>query len=198
MRQTMGTRIARLAAPLAAALALGTTSAQAADVGPMLKFGWDWGREMLVTVQYVDGSPSQEIRVNQGVYAGLGVAVVNESRTLEGEFSVSYKAKFVTADNGQVDWNHIPIDLLAFYRTPNYRFGGGVTYHIKNTLRGTGFAQSNFEFENALGAVLQIDMLFGQNGSIGLRFLKLEYKEKGTDYKAKSDGVGITAAMTFW
>jgi len=197
MKHTLGTRIARIATPLAAVLAFGATPAHAADIGPLVKFGWDWGHEMLATVTFVNG-PSQEVRVNEGLYAGLGVGVVNESRSLEAEFSVSYKAKFVTGDNGQVDWNHIPIDLLAFYRTQNYRFGGGVTYHVKNTLRGTGFALGSTEFKNALGAVLQIDMLFGQNGSIGLRFLKLEYEAKDFDYKAKSDGVGITATMTFW
>lgn len=197
MRYRMGTRFARLAAPLAAALALGATPAKAADIGPMLKFGWDWGREVMLVVPFITG-PSQEVRVNQGLYAGGGIGVVNDARTLEGELSVSYKAKFVTGDDGQIDWNRIPIDLLAFYRTPNWRFGGGMTYHLKPVLRGTGAAQGTIEFKDAVGVVGQIDMIFGERGTLGLRFLKLEYKAKDIDFKAKSDGVGITASMSFW
>ena len=197
MRDRMGTRFARLSAPFAAALALSATSAHAADVGPMLKFGWDWGREVMLTVPFIDG-PSQEIRVNEGLYAGGGIAVVNDARTLEGEFSVSYKVKYVTGGDGQLDWNRIPIDFLGFYRTPNWRFGGGVTYHLNPVLRGTGAGLGRVEFDNAVGLVGQIDMIFGERGTIGLRFLKLEYKAKDFDYTAKSDGVGITASMTFW
>jgi hypothetical protein len=193
----MGTRFGRLAGPLAAALALGATPAHAADVGPMFKVGWDTGRTVFLKVPFADG-PSQQIRVNDGLYAGGGISVVNDDRSLEGELSVSYKAKLVTGENGQVDWNRIPIDALAFYRTTNYRFGGGLTYHTFVRLRGTGDAQMFVEFENALGFVGQIDMLFGERGSVGLRFLKLEYKAKGFDYKAKSDGIGITASMSFW
>lgn len=197
MRYRMGTRFAQLAAPLAAALALGATSAQAADIGPMLKFGWDWGREVMLTVPFITG-PSQEVRVNEGLYAGGGISVVNDARTLEGEFSVSYKAKFVSGADGQIDWNRIPIDFLAFYRTPNWRFGGGVTYHYHPVLRGTGAALGSVEFKDAVGLVGQIDMIFGERGTVGLRFLMLEYKAKDFDYTANSNGVGITASMSFW
>lgn len=197
MRYRMGTRFARLAAPLAAALALSATPAQAADVGPMLKFGWDWGREVMLLVPFA-GGPSQEVRVNEGLYAGGGIAMVNDARTLEGEVSVSYKAKFVTGVDGQIDWNRVPVDFLGFYRTPNWRFGGGLTYHYHPVLRGTGAAQGNVEFKDAVGLVGQIDMIFGERGTVGLRFLKLEYKAKDIDLKAKSDGVGITASISFW
>ena len=197
MGYRMGIRVKWLAAPLAAALALGATPSRAADVGPMLKVGWDTGRTLLLQVPFADGS-SQQIRVNDGLYGGGGIAVVNETRTLEAELSISYKARLVTREDGQIDWNRIPIDLLGFYRTSNYRFGGGLTYHIYPKLRGTGDAQMYVEFENALGVVGQIDMLFGERGSIGLRFLKLEYKAKNIDYKAKSDGIGVTASISFW
>ena len=197
MTYKTGTRIARLAIPLAAVLALSATSARAWDVGPMFKFGWDTGRNILLQVPFSTG-PSQQIRVNEGLYGGAGIAVINDSRTLEGELSVSYKAKLVTGDDGQVDWNRIPIDLLGFYRTQNFRFGGGLTYHTFVRLRGTGNAQMFQEFENALGAIAQIDMLFGERGSIGVRFISLEYKAKGIDYKANSNGIGVTASISFW
>jgi hypothetical protein len=193
----MGSSVGSLVAPLALALASAAAPSHAADVGLMFKAGWDTGRTILMNVPFADG-PSQQIRVNDGLYAGGGVAVVNDARSLEAELSVSYKSKQVTGDDGQVDWNKIPIDALVFYRTADFRFGGGLTYHTFVRLRGTGSAQMNVNFKNALGLVGQIDLIVGERGTIGLRFIKLEYEAEGINYKAKSDGVGITASMAFW
>jgi hypothetical protein len=193
----MGTSVRSLVVPLALALACAATPSYAADMGLMFKAGWDTGRTLLLQVPIADGA-SQQIRVNDGLYAGGGLAIVNEARSFEGELSVSYKSKQVTDTDGQVDWNKIPIDALVFYRTADFRFGAGLTYHTFVRLRGTGTTQMNVNFKNALGFIGQIDLIVGERGTIGLRFIKLEYEAEGIDYKAKSDGIGITASMSFW
>lgn len=199
MGHTMGTRIARLAAPLAAVLAFGATPAHAADIGPMFKAGFDWGRGVMVVVPDTSGGPSQDVRTHAGVYVGGGISVINDSRSLEAELSVSYKARFASTDSGSIDWNRIPIDLLAFFRTTNYRFGAGATYHVMPKLHGTAGGQTyNREFKNAIGPVLQIEMLFGEHGSLGFRYFRLDYEDKATGIKYGTDGIGVTGTMTFW
>lgn len=198
MNHRIGTRVRSLAAALlAASTALGAAPCLAADYGLMFKAGWDTGRDVLLEVPFATG-PSQNIRVNDGAYAGGGIALISDSREWEVELSASYKTKLVTGDNGQLEWHRIPVDLMLFHRTRDHRVGMGVTYHLLPRLRGTGDAQTYVEFKNAPGFMTQFDLLVGERGNIGLRFMVVEYEAKNINYKIRSVGVGVTAGMSFW
>ena len=85
-------------------------------------------------------SSSRSIKANDGVFVGGGASILMDSKVLEVELAASYKFFTIHAQNGDIDWNVLPLDALVFYRLPNVRLGGGLTYHLGPTLKGSGAA----------------------------------------------------------
>ena len=183
---------------LAGAALLAATAAQAADVRPFVKAGADVGGDTLVTVTFVSGD-RESIKANEGFYFGGGASILNDAKTLEGHLSLAYKFNSITASNGDVDWTMMPAEALLFYRLPQWRLGGGLTYHINPKLDGSGVIGGlNLKFDDALGIVLQADYLIGQNMAAGVRYTNVKYEEKrGTGVSAKSGGIGGTFSYRF-
>ncbi len=182
----------------AALAALGAVAlAQAADVRPFVKAGADFGGDTLVTAVFVSGE-RESIKANEGFYLGGGVSMLNDANNMEVEASLAYKFNTISASNGDIDWTLMPIDVLAFYRLPQWRFGGGLTYHLSPKLKGSGVVGGlNVKFDNALGIVLQGDYLINPKMSVGARYTSVKYEPKGGGASAKSGGIGATFSYRF-
>ena len=168
-------------------------ASHAVEVRPMLKAGYDFGGDTLVTVVFAGGS-TKSINANEGLYFGGGVSILSDSKDIETELSLSYKFAGINASNGSVDWTRFPLEALVFYRLPQFRLGGGLTYHLSPKVSGSGFASGSLKFDDSAGFVLQADYLL-QKITVGLRYTSLEYKVGGTS--VKSDGVGVTFGISF-
>jgi len=93
------------------------------------------------------------------------------------EVSLSYKFFTIAAENGHVDWSVLPLDALVFYRMPSVRLGGGLTYHLGPTLKGSGAASGlDAKYDDALGFVLQADYMLKNRFNFGLRYTNVNYK----------------------
>ena len=181
-----------LALAIAAAAPLGS---HAVDVRPVFKGGADFGGETIATATFTNGS-QKSIKANEGAYIGGGASILLDSKDIEIEATLSYKYTSITASNGDVTWTRFPLEVLAFYRMPKFRLGGGLTYHLSPTLKASGAAGNfNVTVDDALGAVLQADYLLTPKFTLGGRYTILEYKANGVP--AKSDGVGITFGFIF-
>jgi hypothetical protein len=180
---------------LAATFALG---AQAAEIRPLIKAGFDVGGDTIVTAAFTNGD-TEKVRANEGFYLGGGAAILDEARNMEYHVTLAYKFAVINADNGDIEWTRIPLEALAFYRFPRARVGGGLTYHINPKLEGSGVVGGlDIEFKNALGLVLQADWLITRNIALGGRFTFVEYDAEGAfTGSAKSNGVGVTFSMNF-
>jgi hypothetical protein len=172
--------------------------ANAADFRPLIKAGFDFGGDTMVTVVFTDGD-TRKIRANEGLYLGGGLAVIDDARSLEFHATLAYKFALIDADNGDVDWTRFPLEALAFYRFPNVRVGGGVAYHVSPRLEGSGVAGGlDIKFKNALGAVLQADWRITPSIAAGVRYTVLEYDAKGSfSGSAEANGVGVTFSANF-
>ncbi len=190
-----GSTFRRLLPALALVVAAAVPAAShAVDVRPMLKAGFDVGGDTLVTAVFTDGS-TKSIKANEGFYFGGGASILSDSKDIEGEVSLSYKFASINASNGTIDWTRYPLDVLVFYRLPQFRLGGGLTYHLSPKLSGSGPAGNiSTKFDDSAGFVLQADYLL-QKITFGLRYTSLQYKVGGAS--AKSDGVGITFGISF-
>jgi hypothetical protein len=180
---------------LAGSAALG---AQAAEVRPLFKAGFDAGGDTLVTVRFTDGD-TENVKANEGFYLGGGAAILDADRNMEYHLTLAYKFALINASNGDIEWTRFPIDALAFYRFSHARIGGGLTYHVNPRLEGSGVVGGlDIKFKNALGFVLQADWLITKNIALGGRYTALEYDAKSpATGSAKSNGVGIAFSMSF-
>jgi len=191
----------------AAATPLGS---HAADVRPIIKAGFDFGGDTVVSVA-VTGSNggTKSIKANEGIFVGGGASILMDSKDIEVEVSVSYRFSTISAQNGDVDWTVVPLDALVFYRLPYIRLGGGLTYHLDPTLKGSGAASGlNAKYDDALGLVLQADYVLRNRYNFGLRYTSVDYKANSIQTNPflvattpatnpKASGFGFVFSMSF-
>jgi hypothetical protein len=193
-----------------AAAAMTPLGSHAAEVRPLIKAGFNFGGDTVVSVGVTGGvdSSTKSIKANEGVFVGLGASVLMDSKTVEMEVSASYKFATIAAQDGDIDWTVVPLDALVFYRLPYVRLGGGLTYHLGPRLKGSGAASDlNAKYDDALGFVLQADYALGNQFNFGLRYTSVNYKAKSTlpsatlgvtpAANAKTSGIGIVFSMSF-
>jgi len=197
-----------LALVIAAAAPL---ASYAVDVRPIIKAGFDLGGDTVVTVGVTGGSSSSKsIKANDGIFVGGGASILTDSKELEVEVSLSYKFFTIAAQNGHIDWTVLPLDALVFYRMPNVRLGGGLTYHLSPTLSGSGAASDlNAKYGDALGFVLQGDYVLKNRFNFGVRYTNVSYKANGSPRASntvdstvpasnpKTTGLGFVFSMSF-
>jgi hypothetical protein len=192
-----------------AVAAMAPFGSHAADVRPIVKAGYNFGGDIVVSVGVsgASGSSTKSIKANDGIFVGGGASILTDSKDFEAELSASYKFSTIAAQNGDLDWTVLPLDALFFYRVPNFRFGGGLTYHLSPTLKGTGAASGlNAKYNDALGLVLQADYVLGNRFNFGLRYTSVDYKAKGQPSSSlgvtpatnpKTNGFGVVFSMNF-
>jgi hypothetical protein len=181
-----------LALAIAAAAPLGS---HAVDVRPVIKGGVDFGGETIASATFSNGS-TETIKANEGFYVGGGASILLDSKDVEIETTLSIKYDSINASNGDITWTRFPLEVLAFYRMPKFRLGGGLTYHMSPKLKASGAAGNfNVKVDDAAGAVLQGDYFLTPKFTLGGRYTILEYKANGIP--AKSNGVGITFGFIF-
>ncbi len=156
--------------------------------------GYDVGGDGIKSLSFMSGN-TDSIRANEGFYLGLGASIRNDAGNLEFVGTLSMKYQGLHADNGDITWIRYPLDALVLYRARNFRLGGGLTYAMHPRLKGTeALASVDTRFDNALGAVLQGDLLLGRV-NLGLRYTILDYTAGGSTFK--SNGLGATFGFTF-
>jgi hypothetical protein len=182
---------------------LSTNSLIASDLNPILQFGYDFGGDTLTTVERYDyyyGNETSKIRAGQGVSFEVGAAVTTPQNDMELQFLVGYKMDNETAANGSVTWDMIPFTALAMMRKNKWKFGGGLTYHLKPELVGgfTGSTSVNDEYEDSLGAVVQAQYIMNETMAVGIKGTFIEYKYKqNPSLTANGNSVGINFTYTF-
>lgn len=182
-------------AALAAAILATVALPAQAEMRWLLKGGFDFGGDTLVTVLFQDGS-TDKIKANEGFYIGGGIAYIFPDYNLETELSASWKYVGITASNGDVSFTRFPLEAMVFYPWAWGRVGAGLTYHVNPELSSSGVPGGlNVEFDNAVGAVIQAEYRPSDNLGFGLRYTALDYTIGGTDVKAS--GVGLTISGSF-
>jgi hypothetical protein len=170
-------------------------ASRAVEVKPLFKAGIDFGGDTIAQVTFTDGS-TDSIKANDGFYIGGGALIGTGIENVEVELSLAYKYSSINASNGDITWTRFPAEALVFYRFPNFRVGGGPTYHLSPKLEGSGVVGGlNVSVDNALGVVLQADYLLTRTITLGGRYTLLDYKANGAS--ARSDGVGISFGISF-
>lgn len=169
------------------------SSVAALDASFHYKIGYDVGGDTVARVTFTNGD-TESIKANEGFFAGAGVSLVNEAQDVQTEISLSYKFGGSIADNGDVLFTSLPVDVLVFYRWPRIRLGGGFVHHLAPELEVSGaggsFA-SNTKYQDSTGTVVQLDYRVTEKINLGLRYTKIDYEQEGTGASFDGNSVGI-------
>lgn len=191
---------------------LSTTTLMANEVNPIIQIAYDFGGSTLATVDRYDNySGSYEeskIRSGQGLNLEIGATATDDRKEFELQVLIGYKFDSENAENGSVTWDNIPLTTLAMIRKNRWKLGGGLTYHLNPTLSGsfTGYDENNKyfkdavndEYENALGAIVQVQYQVADNIAMGVRGTFIEYKLKNDPSNVTNgDSIGLNLTYTF-
>jgi hypothetical protein len=178
------------------------------DLKPILQMGYDFGGTTLATVEndsYYDSS-IDKVRAGQGL--GFEVGAVVDSPNVELQFLVGYRFDNESAYNGDVTWDVIPFTALAMFKSQRWKMGGGLTYHLNPSLEGSfsGYDlngdyfhdTADDEYENALGAIVQMQYRLTDNFSMGIKGTFIEYKlKKDNSVTANGNSIGFNFSYVF-
>ncbi len=145
----------------------------------LAEIGIHEGGDDLITINFIDGS-SRDLQAGEFLSLAGGIAW-DMGSIMEGRLTAGWKGDEVSATNGSVKLNRWTSDFMLFFKAGGWRFGGGAAYHWDVQLEGSGDASSaSADFDNAAGAVAEIDYYFNENAYIGLQYLNIEYDRQAT------------------
>lgn len=91
--------------------------------------------------------------------------------------TVGYQFDSISADNGDITWTRVPIELLAFYTgVPNLRFGGGARFVRSAELEFDLFPSETYRFKDTNGFVLEAGWRFAPNFWLNARYVDEQYE----------------------
>lgn len=189
---------------LAIALAiatLGSAQAQQAPAQKNVRFflggGLTFGGDTLATANYRNGY-DVDIKAG-GLVAFNGGVDFLVTPEFSMQANIGYHVDNASARNGDVRFERMPMELLAYYHpAPNWRLGGGVRYVSNIKLSSSGAADiGDYEFKNTVSGVIEGEYLMTPHVGFKIRLVKEEFEEKITGDKVKGDHIGFYANYYF-
>lgn len=150
----------------------------------VLDAAFEGGGDKILTVFFTDGS-TQDVYAGQGgtFAAGFEYRLPRAPRVALGA-TLGYKFVTTAADNADISFTRIPIDLTARVDlNPAWWVAGGATFHTAIEFDGDGFAP-NASLPSATGVTAEIGWKW-----IGLTMTAITYDDGGSDLSATSAGV---------
>lgn len=125
--------------------------------------GFEFGGDDLATVYFTDGS-STTLHAGQGLLISVGGHYQpSKNSPWDVMLTAGYKYDHAGADNGDVSFDHIPVELIGSYQWSNgIRVGVGPVYHTNVEFKGSGDlgSQPTLKYNNAFGGEVQLGWKF--------------------------------------
>jgi hypothetical protein len=157
--------------------------------------GMTYGGDTVATANFTNGS-STDIKGGGLIQFGAGGLYQLENRPLVLMLSANYHFHSATGTNGNISFDRMPIEALAYYTgKERFRIGGGVRIVnspvAESTISGSGFAVKSVTYENTTGLVAEVGYQLSSQGWLNFRFVSEKYQGKiATAYN------GATASLT--
>lgn len=182
---------------------LGAGAANAVDVDAVVKGGFDFGGDTIVTAPFTNGD-TETIKANEGFFIGAGAAISNNARTVSAEITMSWKYTGIAAENGDIEFTRFPVDALLFYNFSKVRIGAGLTYHLNPEVEGSdagtafvGGGTGSVAYDDSMGTLLQVDWRIAERLALGLRYTSLEYDVPNGGASVDASGLGGVFTLMF-
>lgn len=177
----------------------------ATEVGPVVKFAFDTGGGY-VAIPGPTGQQLDRAQTNYGPSVGLGVSLLNDAGTTEGEFTFMLMNQSSVCQGRYCPppppdywtWDRVSLNALGFYRWGKVRLGGGLTYDVYQKLQGFGNqgAAAALDVKSGPGAVLEVDWRIGDAFNLGLRYTKQYFQERGTGTRIDGSAIGVVFTIS--
>jgi len=160
------------------------TVVSASDVKPFFIGGFAFGGDTLVA--------TSERNLTSGglLYFGGGVLIEPENSQLMYQLSMGYKFDTIDFEGpaGDASVSVVPLDALVFYKQGKLRFGVGLAYYLnpKSELCFDGGGCSNFDYDDAMGAVMELRMQVKKDVFFGMRYTNVDYEIRSASIDASS------------
>ena len=142
--------------------------------------GLHFGGDTLATANFVGGG-SDSIEAGGLISGSIGlITAMGESMELRS--SIGIKMDGIFAENGELAFIRLPLEVMAFSTGETVRFGAGLSYHLGPELEidEPGLASATVDFDDAMGFVAQLEYRLGERGHIGLKATVIDYEVSGT------------------
>jgi len=140
---------------------------QAKDLEFLYQFAYGTGGDRIV-----ENKEGKNIDAGDGAVYGLGVSFnpLTSMENMDTTVIIAY-----STDGSMFDDNYyitkIPITLTEYYTyEESWRFGAGITYHANHKGHKGDTSLINLKFDNALGGVLSVGYVFGENKKTYIAF----------------------------
>jgi hypothetical protein len=172
-------------------------------LAPVLSIGGDFGGDTL----FRNSQSGQNLDAGKGgLFSGGIILGYSEyaPHIIELQTTIGYKYSRISADGDSISWSRVPLEALLFYRNTDYyfRFGGGISYQFKNSLKtnfqtSDGFQTATTPVADALGYILEADFVLGKSsrGAVGIRYTGIRYHNGEGNVDGHS--VGIVGSYAF-
>ncbi len=155
----------------------------------VLNGGLTYGGDTLFTATYTTGG-STNIKAGSLVQFGIGALYQFDDSPLALMLSANYHTDFSNAKNGDMSFNRVPVEILAYYTgKQKMRLGGGLRLvnspEASATING---ATTKYTFDNTTGIVGEVGFQMSPQGWLYVRFVSEKYNLK------TNNGVNVTGA----
>ncbi|MCB0406732.1 MAG: hypothetical protein KDD34_00935 [Bdellovibrionales bacterium] len=179
---------------------------QARVFTPLAQIGFDGGGDSL---HEQSDQSDFDLRAGTGFFFSGGTIVTvsdTDPHAFEAQLTLSYKLTWDTdEDQGDVNWIHIPLELMYFYKNKrdNFRLGYGVSYYTSSKLEGEGSRSDiHRKYKNELGYILAIEKILENPRSEGMVSFGVRYnirdfipKDGGAKKNGNAFGLYITIGL---
>lgn len=178
-----------MAATLAPAQAqIGNTSAS--PVRFLAGMGVSGGGDKLVTARFTNGD-SYDLKAGGIVYFTVG-ANYRISPDVSLQATANYHVDQANADNGDLEFQRFPLELIGYYQPhPQWRVGGGIRHTTGPKLSGSGAAsRPDVKFDDTTGAVVEAEYFWNPHFGMKMRYVNETFKRRGiSDIKGNHFGI---------
>jgi hypothetical protein len=172
-------------------------AAQQGKVRPVLGMGLTFGGDKLATAEYENGG-SIDVRAGSMItfYGGVDFRV---AKAFSLQATIGYHVDNASATNGDIRFERMPIELLAYgHIGQKWRVGGGARYVSNPKLKSSGAADiGDYSFDNTVGGVIEAEYMVMPSFGVKMRYVSEKYKMGGSSETIDGSHVGLLANYYF-
>lgn len=111
------------------------------------------------------------------------------------QLTFGYHSDFIVGGDDSVSFDRFPLDLIGYQHKDQWRIGTGITYQFSPTLDLDDIDAGKYDFDEALGFMIELGYELTPNQYLILRLTEIDYEINGTDLSGSNVGIGFSGVF---